>query len=542
MKKRASLIFFFIIFLALTLRIFNLAQIPSGFYNDETLVGYEAYSILETGKDQYGNSFPIAFKAFGDYRPGLYIYSIVPFIEAFGLNEFAVRLPSALFSTALIIVTYFIALELFTKKRIALLASLWLSIVPFSIQFGRMAHDTNPATLLMALGILIYLKSRKNIKLLPLSAVILFLSLYVYYTTRVIVPIFAAYFLIKDYKWLLKNLKTSLISLILSVVIVSPIIYSFLVSPGAFFSRADHVSLWGDRGLTASIIGNTTEDSYDNITKLPRIYHNKFSQGFIVVTKSFLNHFNLDFLIFEGDLDQIYKVPSFGIIYILDIILIIIGLIVLFKYKKITGFVIFWLIVGLIPDTLTRFSPTASRIHFILPVLAILIALSINYLFNKLNKPLFILVTLLYLFFFSFYLHQYFLHMGIRYAKEWHYGLKQIVVEVDRKKYCYDKIWISKTLWGWINFAFFLEYPPQQMQKEIELKDINQYGIGWVYDFDKYHFDYLPGDLTGHKKTLFIGEPGDFSAKDKPIPDKIIYFPDKTEAYYMVSSDDVDCN
>lgn len=127
--------------------------------------------------------------------------------------------------------------------------------------------------------------------------------------------------------------------------------------------------------------------------------------------------------------------------------------------------------------------------------------------------------------------------MSIRYAKEWHYGLKQVVSEVNKKKDCYDRIWISKTMWGWINFAFFLKYPPQQMQREIELKDINEYGIGWVYDFDKYHFDYLPGDITGHKKTLFIGERGDFSAKDRPIPDKIIYFPDKTEAYYIVSSD-----
>ena len=61
---------------------------------DEAALGYNAYSILETGRDEYGQILPIIFKSFGDYKPGFYVYLTLPFIKVFGLNELSVRLPS----------------------------------------------------------------------------------------------------------------------------------------------------------------------------------------------------------------------------------------------------------------------------------------------------------------------------------------------------------------------------------------------------------------------------------------------------------------
>ncbi len=541
-KKRVVVVLS-IIFFSLFLRTFNLDKIPSGFYNDETLVGYEAYSILKTGKDQFGRSFPISFKAFGDYRPGLYIYSIVPSIAIFGLNEFAVRFPSAVFNISLVLITYFLAHELLKNRRIALLAALWLSIVPFSLLYGRIAHDTNLATLLMSLGILLYLKARKNKYLLIPAAGVLSLSVYVYYTTRVIIPLFILYFLYQDFKWIFKNIKISLSALLTALVIVIPIILSLVYSPETFFSRSNHVNLWGDKGWISNILQGHLEDTYTFISSVPRIYHNKIIDGFFLVSKSFLNHFNIDFLVFYGDPDNLYKVPSFGIIYILDLILIITGLALLNKYKSARSILIFWLIAGLIPDTLTRLSPASARIHFILPALGIILALAVNHVYKYLYKnvrttPVYLFLSIWYLFTFSFYLHQYYNHLPVRYAREWHYGLKELVNEIEIRQNNYDKIWVSRTLWGWINFAFYLQYPPQEIQKEIVLTDIDQYGLGWVYSFNKYYFDYLPIPLLPtREKILYVAEPGEFPKKT--IPDKIIYYPDKSEAYYLVSSDKI---
>src|SRR3990167_4417424 len=83
--------------IALILRFYKLGQIPLSLSWDEVSLGYNAYSILKTGRDEHAKWFPLAaFEAYGDYKPPLYIYASVPFIKVFDLNELAVRLPSAL--------------------------------------------------------------------------------------------------------------------------------------------------------------------------------------------------------------------------------------------------------------------------------------------------------------------------------------------------------------------------------------------------------------------------------------------------------------
>ena len=59
---------------------------------DEAALGYNAYSILHTARDEYGQFLPLIFKSFGDYKPGLYVYLTLPFVAIFGLNPLAVRL------------------------------------------------------------------------------------------------------------------------------------------------------------------------------------------------------------------------------------------------------------------------------------------------------------------------------------------------------------------------------------------------------------------------------------------------------------------
>src|SRR5438270_3600910 len=83
-----------IIVLGFFLRIVNLQVSPPGFNADEAALGYNAYSILKTGKDEWGETLPLVFKSFSDYKPGVYVYLDIPFVALFGLNELAVRLPS----------------------------------------------------------------------------------------------------------------------------------------------------------------------------------------------------------------------------------------------------------------------------------------------------------------------------------------------------------------------------------------------------------------------------------------------------------------
>jgi len=65
----------FIILLGIITRFYKLGEAPAGLYLDEAGQGYSAYSILKTGKDEFGKPFPIVFRSFVDFKTPVYIYS-----------------------------------------------------------------------------------------------------------------------------------------------------------------------------------------------------------------------------------------------------------------------------------------------------------------------------------------------------------------------------------------------------------------------------------------------------------------------------------
>lgn len=72
--SRKTLYLFLIIFLAFSLRFYKLGSVPAGFFSDEAAVGYNAYSLLKTGKDEFGKPWPFLFISFGEGKLPLYIY------------------------------------------------------------------------------------------------------------------------------------------------------------------------------------------------------------------------------------------------------------------------------------------------------------------------------------------------------------------------------------------------------------------------------------------------------------------------------------
>src|SRR3989338_9842876 len=96
-----------IIILAVILRFYKIDTNPPGLYWDEAAFGYDAYSVLKTGRDQHGHLLPLSFESFGDWKLPGYHYLLIPSVKIFGLNEFAVRFPSAFLGTLSIIIFFF---------------------------------------------------------------------------------------------------------------------------------------------------------------------------------------------------------------------------------------------------------------------------------------------------------------------------------------------------------------------------------------------------------------------------------------------------
>src|SRR3989344_3026051 len=133
--KRIAL--FLIIFLAFILRLYRINDVPPALSLDEVSIGYNAYSILKTGADEYGTKFPLLLRAYDDWRPAFYVYLVMPSIQLFGLTPFGVRLPSVILGTLTVLLTYSLVQELFKSSRfasyISYLASLLLAISPWHI-------------------------------------------------------------------------------------------------------------------------------------------------------------------------------------------------------------------------------------------------------------------------------------------------------------------------------------------------------------------------------------------------------------------------
>lgn len=178
-----------ILVLALILRVLFLGTIPNGFFTDEASNAYDAYSILHTLRDQYGEFLPWYFKSANDYREGLYMYLMVPFIKIFGLNPFGARITSAVIGTVTVFIVYHLAKEIFNQKT-GLLSALFIAILPWHIHFSRITFRAILVPGLFCLSLLFFVKSFKQPKWLVLSGALFAVSIYSYNSARVFVPLF----------------------------------------------------------------------------------------------------------------------------------------------------------------------------------------------------------------------------------------------------------------------------------------------------------------------------------------------------------------
>src|SRR3990172_4289552 len=153
-----------IIIFGSVLRLYQLSSIPISLNPDELAIGYNAYSILKSGADEWGEILPLSLKSFGDWKQPVYPFITVPFVAILGLTEFSVRIPAAISGIIGIILIYSITKLLFKKDSIALFSSFFFAVSPWSIFFSRGAFDPNLATTLFLAGVLFLLKYFENSK------------------------------------------------------------------------------------------------------------------------------------------------------------------------------------------------------------------------------------------------------------------------------------------------------------------------------------------------------------------------------------------
>ena len=124
------------------LRIAWLGTIPSGFFRDEAAISYNAYSIWQTGMDEFGVRFPLVFRSFEVFFLPLYIYLSAPIVGLLGLSVFSSRFLSAISGTFAIYFAYGVAKQIWNEK-VGLWGAFILAICPWHIFYSRGTFEGN---------------------------------------------------------------------------------------------------------------------------------------------------------------------------------------------------------------------------------------------------------------------------------------------------------------------------------------------------------------------------------------------------------------
>ncbi len=136
------------------LRLGELTRIPPGLNPDEAANAWNAYCLLKTGHDQWGQPWPVfCMRAMGEYRSTLFAYTLLPFQALGGLNVATTRLPAALAGVLTIAVLYALIARLLGTNP-ALLAAALLALNPTHIQMSRWGHEAALTPLLTSLPLL----------------------------------------------------------------------------------------------------------------------------------------------------------------------------------------------------------------------------------------------------------------------------------------------------------------------------------------------------------------------------------------------------
>jgi len=524
-----------IVFLAALLRLWKLESIPPHITPDEAALGYNAYSILKTTRDEYGKFLPVIFKSFGDYKPGLYVYLTVPFVAILGLTEFTVRLPSAIAGVFAVWLIFKIVSEFFSKQKdqqptaeklhLGHIAAFLLAINPWHIHFSRGAWEANMSLTLTLLGIYFFLKALEKSKFLVLSSLFFSLTLLAYQgaklSSSLVILVLIVTFSKEVKSWLTFEKKLLTGSIVVGLVIASSVLFSF--SRGET-GRLKVFSVFS-YPRPHEYLQNFLDQGDEKVGSLSYyLFHSEtlnFARG---VMGRWFNHFSGRFLFFEGDYQNPrHSAPNHGMLLLSDLVLLVLGIYSLIRKKnKLTLFTLLWLILSPLPAVLSRDQVHSIRaLNMVIPLI-ILSSYGFQYslqTFKAFKYPRFLLLAfyLLVTSSFLYYLDSYFIHLPKHNSKLWEYGYKQIVETVTPIQNRFRKVTVQQSFaQPYIYFLFYQKYDPTTYQKQAELVESEFKGdVGYVEHLDNIVFGPIDWSVNrGDHGSLMVGDPIRISPED----------------------------
>lgn len=547
--KFKNIILGLILFLGFALRFYQLGNIPSSLNRDEPAIGYNAYSILKIGKDEWGEKLPLSFKSYGDYKSPLYIYLTAFAIKIFGLNEFAVRFWAALAGGLTVLVIYFLTKELFKPLisqslnfLISLIASFLLAISPWHIFYSRFSFEANLALLFNAT--ILYFLAKSNFKKIDLPILFLFLLTFFTYSSSLIIwPIFLfiwfLFLLIKivqNYKKRLYSQRVfnycCLIFKLLTLLLILGIVFYKQI---AISNQKNRVTIFANPQLRLDFNQKRREIVKRSSWQAKIFYNQYFYYGRIFLV-NYLKSFSFNFLFGGGGAHPWHKTTYASHFYPSFCLLLIIGLIFFLKSRKINRgrkfFLILFILLTPIPSAITIDAPHATRLLNLFFFLTFLAGLGLGWLIKEV-KPLGLVFLLILASNFLQFTRFYFIDYKQNPPLEILPGLKEAILYLNQHKLGEERVvFDSHSDGAYVYLLFYTAYPPDKFLQEVKRYSPDAAGLEWVEKFDRFLFVENPKPDSSLKEIYILK--GDNNLGQKEITKIKSRFNDKI--YYTISA------
>lgn len=514
-----------IIFFAATLRLVNLSSIPAGFNDDEVAFGYNAYSILKTGRDEWSRFLPFpVFESFGDWKLVGYLYLTVISQFLFGVNEFATRLPSALFGILSVFATYLLAQKLFDnqaaniKKSIALVSAFFLAISPWHIVASRNAFESDVLIFFITICVYCFLKGLTDRKFLTLSFVGFAISFYIYRSSWLFVPLFVLSLLVLHRNQLNKIKKDLIKNVAIALIILLPLIPTVLTFKGqARFFQESFLAGVGKSG----IIDDVNQRRGVCSTSWPKIFcvavYNKYLFFFSTYLNNYSANLSPETYYINGNSGGYQSFSIRGLFYTFELPLLVLGLIVLTVQKHSAARILLpWVLLVPLGASITGVG-NPGRLNILMPTTQIIASFGLITLYNFISSPKFkklliysaalvITVALIRL------VADMFLFYPIVSARYQRYGYKQLFDYLESQKPNYNLIAVSRKnddAKQYIHYLFFEKYDPNSYlnsQNVVKYRGEDKWQV--VEQIDKIKFYPVTPNLRDlpQQSLLAVGE------------------------------------
>ncbi len=488
---------------SLALNLFQKQTVQACMNADEAAHGYNAFSILKTGRDEYGKLFPLRFKSFGEYKMPLYTYSIVPFVTLMGLSLDAVRAPNALMSILFPLAVYFLAVNVFHKRSIGLLAAV---ITTFSLGLhviGRQGHEVYMSTVFMVVATAAFIRTlnKKAWMWTILCATTLALAMLGYQAARIYAIVMLSVFWVQTLRRAFPWTHT----LALTATVALMFIPDILLPP----QRVGSLWYFASEGLHLKVLEYRMEGGSGLI-------FNKATVAAYDIAMRHITYYTPQFLVERGDPHFRFGYPDMSPVNPFIYLFAIIGVYTMIGKKQNRDYLLYFLFVAVAPlaGSLTWADVSITRAFFLLPLVHVAAAAGAYFSALWIMKhprrlmPIGALLIILYGYFqvktWDIFLHHYSNRAEV--AKAQQCGYDQIGTYIQNHPDTKQFYITRENGQPYIYVLFYTQYDPHIFQQKNHLSAPDEYGFGQVEAFDRYSFTlpyrFPPGSVV-------IGTPED---------------------------------